>query len=316
MTFLFTDIEASTRQWEESPEMYDRVERHFVALRAAVEGGGGEVFSMMGDGIAAAFPSVDSAVWAAISAQRELPEIGLAVRMGIHTGEVVRLGDDFRGRSVNRAARIMAVAHGGQILLSDVSAAIARSGAGGVALSDLGLHRLRDLIEPERLWQVVHPDLVAQFPRLRSVDAFSNNLPVQRTAIVGRDCLLRQLVAMTQRHRIVTLTGVGGVGKTRVAVHAAAEVLSDFASVWFVDLARIDEPDDVADAIANVVGTVAASAPLVAAAERSGWCPPPTRRRQLRARGRWCGCGDRCPHCSMSRARGPGDESPDAGCRG
>ena len=173
MTFLFTDIEASTRQWEESPEMYDRVERHFVALRAAVEGGGGEVFSMMGDGIAAAFPSVDSAVWAAISAQRELPEIGLAVRMGIHTGEVARLGDDFRGRSVNRAARIMAVAHGGQILLSDVSAAIARSGAGGVALSDLGLHRLRDLIEPERLWQVVHPDLVAQFPRLRSVDAFS-----------------------------------------------------------------------------------------------------------------------------------------------
>ena len=270
MTFLFTDIEASTRQWEESPEMYDRVERHFVALRAAVEGGGGEVFSMMGDGIAAAFPSVDSAVWAAISAQRELPEIGLAVRMGIHTGEVVRLGDDFRGRSVNRAARIMAVAHGGQILLSDVSAAIARSGAGGVALSDLGLHRLRDLIEPERLWQVVHPDLVAQFPRLRSVDAFSHNLPVQRTAIVGRDCLLRQLVAMTQRHRIVTLTGVGGVGKTRVAVHAAAEVLSDFASVWFVDLARIDEPDDVADAIANVVGTVAASAPLVAAAGALG----------------------------------------------
>ena len=128
MTFLFTDIEGSTRQWEESPEMYDRVEQHFAVLRAAVDGGGGEVFATMGDGIAAAFTSVGGGA----SRRRSPPSTrcrrsGLAVRMGIHTGEVERVGDDFRGRAVNRAARIMAVGHGGQILLSDVAAALVRS---------------------------------------------------------------------------------------------------------------------------------------------------------------------------------------------
>jgi class 3 adenylate cyclase len=150
MTFLFTDIEGSTRQWEESPEMHDRVERHFAALQTAVDSAGGEVFATMGDGIAAAFPSAESAVHAAISAQRRMPAVGLSVRMGIHSGEVERVGDDFRGRPVNRAARIMAVGHGGQILVSDVSAALVRTGPRQVEFVDLGTHRLRDLAEPER----------------------------------------------------------------------------------------------------------------------------------------------------------------------
>ncbi len=273
MTFLFTDIEGSARQWEESWEMSERVERHFVALRAAVGQAGGSVFSTMGDGIAAAFPTVEGAIRAAIAAQRELAVIGLAVRMGIHTGEVVGIGDDFRGRAVNRAARIMAVGHGGQILLSDVAAAIARAGSGAVELRDLGRHQLRDLTEPEHLWQVVHPDLVTTFPPVRGVDTFAHNLPVQRMPLVGRGSLLQQVVTLVQRHRLVTLTGVGGVGKTRVAVHAAAEMLTDFGATWFVDLARIDQPDDVIDAIAGAVGLAGASDALDATAAALGGSP-------------------------------------------
>ena len=265
MTFLFTDIEGSTRQWEESPEMYDRVEQHFAVLRAAVDGGGGEVFATMGDGIAAAFTSVEGALRAAIAAQHEMPATGLAVRVGIHTGEVERVGDDFRGRAVNRAARIMAVGHGGQILLSDVSAALVRTGTGRAELADLGTHRLRDLTEPERVWQVVHPDLGQQFPPVRGVDTYYNNLPAQRSSLVGRDLEVQRLVAMTRRHRIITLTGVGGVGKTRLAVHAAADLLTEFATVWFVELACVTDPDDVADTIARTVGAVGVPDPLAAA---------------------------------------------------
>ena len=265
MTFLFTDIEGSTRQWEESPEMYERVERHFVALRAAVDDGGGEVFATMGDGIAAAFTSVDGAVLAAVTAQRQMSSIGLSVRMGIHTGEVERVGGDYRGRSVNRAARIMAVGHGGQILLSDVAAALARSGSARPTLADLGTHRLRDLTDPERVWQVVHPDLPRQFPPVRGLDTYSNNLPAQRSSLVGRDRDVQRVIALTRRHRVVTLTGVGGVGKTRLAVHAAAEMLSDFATVCFVELACVADPDDVGDAIARALGGVAAVDPLAAA---------------------------------------------------
>ncbi len=266
MTFLFTDIEGSTRQWEESPEMHERVERHFVVLRAAVDEGGGEVFATMGDGIAAAFTSVDGALLAAVTAQQQMSSIGLSVRMGIHTGEVERVGDDYRGRSVNRAARIMAVGHGGQILLSDVSAALARSGSARSTMTDLGTHRLRDLTDPERVWQVVHPDLRRQFPPVRGLDTYSNNLPVQRSSLVGRDDDVRRVVALTQRHRIVTLTGVGGVGKTRLAVHAAAEMLSEFATVCFVELASVADPGDVADTIARALGGVAAVDPLATAA--------------------------------------------------
>ena len=266
MTFLFTDIEGSTRQWEESPEMYDRVERHFVVMRAAVDDGGGDVFSTMGDGIAAAFTSVDGAVLAAVAAQRQMPSIGLSARMGIHTGEVERVGDDYRGRSVNRAARIMAVGHGGQILLSDVSAALARSGSSRPMLADLGTHRLRDLTDPERLWQVVHPELRGQFPPVRGLDAYSNNLPAQRSSLVGRDRDVQRVIDLTRRHRIVTLTGVGGVGKTRLAVHAAAEMVSDFATVCFVELACVADPGDVADTIGRALGGVAAVDPLAAAA--------------------------------------------------
>ncbi len=169
-TFLFTDIEGSTRQWEVAPEMHRRVEEHFVALRAAIEGARGRIFATMGDGVAAAFPSADAALRAAIDAQQEMPTLGLAVRMGIHTGEAEPVGEDFRGRPVNRAARIMAAGHGGQILLSDVTAALLRTSETSAELVDLGRHRLRDLAEPERLWQVRHPALRAVPGDVRSLD--------------------------------------------------------------------------------------------------------------------------------------------------
>ncbi len=265
-TFLFTDIQGSTRQWEESPEMHDRVEQHFSALRVAVEGVGGEVFATMGDGIAAAFTSADAAIQAAITSQRVMPTLGLEVRMGVHTGEVERVGDDFRGRPVNRAARIAAAGHGGQILVSDVSAALARSGTNPVELTDLGVHRLRDLSEPERVWQVVHPELPERFPPVRGLDTCANNLPAQRSTLIGRERDVARVVDLVRQHPIVTLTGVGGVGKTRLAVQAAADLLPRSTSVWFVELASVADPDDVADTIALTMGLGATPDPLAAVA--------------------------------------------------
>jgi predicted ATPase/class 3 adenylate cyclase len=264
-TFLFTDIEGSTRQWEVLPGMHQRVEAHFAALRAAVAAGGGEVFATMGDGVAAAFSSAEAAVTSAIAAQRQLAATGLRVRMGIHTGEVEQVDTDYRGRPVNRAARIMAVGHGGQILVSDVVATLVRSGPSGLAFADLGTHRLRDLTERERLWQVLHPDLELTFPPVRGLDTYANNLPTQRSSLVGRDHDVERVLAMIQDHRIVTLTGVGGVGKTRLAVQAAADLLSRFSSVWFIELASVADPDDVAGAVALSMGLGATTDPLAAA---------------------------------------------------
>jgi len=264
-TFVFTDIEGSTRQWEEAPEMRSRVERHFAVLRRAVAAQHGEVFATMGDGIAAAFDSVEAAVEAAIAAQRAMAEIGLAVRMGIHTGEVERADDDFRGRPVNRAARLMALGHGGQILLSDVAASLLRGGPNPVELTDLGPRYLRDLDDPERIWQVVHPDLDGRFPPVQGAGRCADNLPVPRSSMVGRDRDVARVTGLLQQHRIVTLTGVGGVGKTRLGIRAAAEMLPRCCRVWFVELASVTEADDVVDAIARTVGAAAVTDPLAAA---------------------------------------------------
>jgi len=254
-TFLFTDIEGSTRQWEVAPEMHRRVEAHFAALRTAVDGAGGRIFATMGDGVAAAFRSADGALRAAVEAQQQMPPLGLSVRMGIHTGEAEPVGEDFRGRPVNRAARIMAAGRGGQILLSDVTASLLRTRETPAVLVDLGRRRLRDLAEPERLWQVRHPALepVDDVP----IDRDAARLPVPRSSLVGRDQDVEHVVELLQQHRIVTLTGVGGVGKTRLALHAADRLLESYVDVWFVDLATARESGDVADAIARGVGATA-----------------------------------------------------------
>jgi predicted ATPase/class 3 adenylate cyclase len=249
VTFLFTDIEGSTRRWEANPDaMRVELAAHDDVLRVAVESQGGWLFKHTGDGVCAAFASARAGVDAAVHAQRSL---GLPVRMGIATGEAEQRGEDYFGPALNRAARVMAVGHGGQILVSATTAAL----VSGVELQDLGEHRLRDLTGVEHLHQVCADGLAVDFPRLRTVDAVPGNLPAQATSFVGRDIEVDELVGLVRAHRLVTLTGVGGVGKTRLAVQVAAELVPDFGDgVWLVELAPVGDPDAVPDAVATALG--------------------------------------------------------------
>ncbi|HEY4333366.1 MAG TPA: adenylate/guanylate cyclase domain-containing protein, partial [Ilumatobacteraceae bacterium] len=251
ITFLFTDIEGSTRRWEADPEaMQVALAAHDDVLRTAVEGRGGWLFKHTGDGVCAAFGSARAAVDAAVDAQRSL---ALPVRMGIATGEAEQRGEDYFGPALNRAARVMAVGHGGQILLSNSTAAL----VSGVPLVDLGEHRLRDLSGVERLLQVRADGLRVEFPRLRTMDAVPGNLAMQATSFVGRDAEVKEVTELVRAHRLVTLTGVGGVGKTRLAVHVAAELVPEFpGGVWLVELAPVGDPGAVPDAVATALGII------------------------------------------------------------
>ncbi len=252
VTFLFTDIEGSTRRWEADAEaMRAALVAHDGVLRSAVEGQGGWLFKQTGDGVCAAFSSARAAVDAAINAQRSL---GLPVRMGIATGEAEQRGDDYFGPALNRAARVMAVGHGGQILVSASTAGL----VSGLDLVDLGEHRLRDLSGVEHLFQVRAEGLGASFPPLRTVDAVPGNLPAQVTSFVGRELEVKELAELVREHRLLTLTGVGGVGKTRLAVQVAAELVPDFGDgVWLVELAPVGDPAAAPDAVATALGITA-----------------------------------------------------------
>lgn len=270
-TFLFTDIVGSTRQWEEASDMPERVARHDAVLDEIVGGSSGTVFASLGDGIAAVFPSAERAVHAAVAAQRAMPDLGLEVRMGIHTGEVIRVGDDYRGRAVNRAARVMAAAHGGQVLLTDVSASLVRHSPCPVELRDVGDHHLPGLGEPERLWQVVHPDLTQDFPSTAGARVGETNLPIPRSSLIGRHADVAKVHDLLDADRIVTLTGVGGVGKTRLAVQVATELVPAVDHVWFVELGGVVDEDDVISSIARAIGAGAvASSPTAIAALLAG----------------------------------------------
>lgn len=249
VTFLFTDIEGSTRRWEADPDgMRAELGAHDDVLRAAVDANGGWLFKHTGDGVCAAFDSARAAVDAAIDAQRSLV---LPVRMGVATGEAEQRGEDYFGPALNRAARVMAVGHGGQILLSGVAAGLVT----GVDLVDLGEHRLRDLSGLEHLFQVRADGLRSAFPRLSTVDAAPGNLPAQPTSFVGRDVEVKELAELVRGHRLVTLTGVGGVGKTRLAIQVAAELVPEFVDgVWLVELAPVGDPAAVPDAVATALG--------------------------------------------------------------
>jgi predicted ATPase len=221
---------------------------HDEMLRAAVEAEGGWLFKHTGDGVCAAFQSARAAVDAAIVAQRGL---GLPVRMGVASGEAEQRGDDYYGSALNRAARVMAVGHGGQILLSNSTAAL----VSGVDLVDLGEHQLRDLSGVERLFQVCGEGLRSEFPRLTTVDAVPGNLPRQTTSFVGREVEVKEVAELVRAHRLVTLTGVGGVGKTRLAIQVAAELVPEFPDgVWLVELAPVGDPAAVPDAVATALG--------------------------------------------------------------
>jgi predicted ATPase/class 3 adenylate cyclase len=260
VTFLFTDIEGSTRLWQEQPDsMRPALARHDTLLRDAVEAHDGYVVKTTGDGVHAAFATASDAIAAAIDGQIALGAepwplpSPLRVRMGVHTGPAELRDGDYYGTSVNRSARIMAVAHGGQIVLSAVTRGLALGD--GIEVVDLGDHQLKDLAEAEQIFQVVHPGLDREFPPLRSLDQFASNLPTQATSFVGREAELDRVVGLLDESRLVTLAGTGGVGKTRLSVQVAAEVVPRFPDgAWFCELAAADDAESMAQVVASTLG--------------------------------------------------------------
>ena len=249
MTFLFTDVEGSTRRWEaDADEMQIALGAHDEALRGAIEGHGGWLFKHTGDGVCAAFASPRSAVDAAVAAQRALK---LPVRMGLATGEAELRDGDYFGAVLNRAARVMAAGHGGQVLLADSTAGL----LSGVDLIDLGPRRLRDLPTPIGVFQVRAEGLHTDFPPLRALDTSPGNLRAAATSFIGRESEAGEVHAAVKAHRLVTLTGVGGVGKTRLALEVAGWLVDEFPDgVWFFELAAVTDPAAVPDAVAAVLG--------------------------------------------------------------
>src|SRR6478672_11942620 len=223
LTFLFTDIEGSTRRWEaDAKAMRVALSRHDELLQRVVEGFGGHLFNHTGDGVCAAFTSPGHAVDAAVESQRQLE---LPVRMGIATGEAEATGTDYFGTVLNRTARVMAAGHGGQILLDGATAGLLT----GVELVELGPRRLRDIAKPVELFQVRAPGLRVDFPPLKTLDSTPGNLKPQTTSFVGREMAVAELETAIKANRLVTLTGVGGVGKTRLAMEVAARLRPDFS---------------------------------------------------------------------------------------
>ena len=249
VTFLFTDVEGSTRRWEADAEgMRVALAAHDEVLCKAIEAHGGRLFKHTGDGVCAAFSSPRSAVDAAVAAQRELE---LPVRMGIATGEAELRDGDYFGAVLNRAARVMAAGHGGQILLAESTAGLLT----GVDLVDLGPRRLRDLPTPIGMFQIRAAGLRTDFPPLRALDVTPGNLRAATTSFIGRESEVGEVQAAVKAHRLVTLTGVGGVGKTRLALEVAARLADEFPDgVWFFELAAVTDPAAVPDAVAAVLG--------------------------------------------------------------
>jgi predicted ATPase len=265
LTFLFTDIEGSTRLWEQEGEtMPAALAEHDALLERAVVEAGGRVVKTTGDGIVAVFEDPAAAIGAAIAAQDRLQATewpttdALQVRVGVHCGPVVERGGDYFGTTMNRTARIMALGHGGQVLVSESVALLVREQLPpGIGLRDLGEHRLRDLTNVERVHQADADGLRREFPPLRSRDAYPSNLPAQLTSFIGREDEIEELKSLARRERLVTLTGVGGVGKTRLAVRVAAELLPDAPDgVWLCELATAESDDAVEELIASALSIV------------------------------------------------------------
>lgn len=263
LTFLFTDIEGSTRLLETLGHRYgETLDSHRQLLRDAIEAHGGQVVDMDGDASFATFSSSREAVLAAAQAQRALTNykwisgLPVRVRMGLHSGEAAIAGHGYVGLDVHRGARIMSAGHGGQVLLSDATRHLLGNEIDGLALRDLGEHRLKDLTAL-RLYQLLIPGLQAEFPALKTLDNRTTNLPIQPTPLVGRQRELRQAAEILARSdvRLLTLTGVGGTGKTRLALQLAADQLDLFPDgVSFVDLSTVNDPDLALPTIAQVLG--------------------------------------------------------------
>ena len=260
VTLLLADVEGSTRLWETQPdEMTAAVARlnRAVSDIVAAHDGVRPVEQGEGDSFVAAFARASDAVACALALQRA-PLAPIRLRIGVHTGEVqLRDEGNYIGPTINRTARLRDLAHGGQTLLSGATEALVLDRLPADAwLTDLGTHPLRDLPRPERVVQLCHPDLVNDFPPLRDVESVAaSNLPAQFTSFVGRDAELTQVRELLAQNRVVTLTGAGGVGKTRLAVQVAAQLAGEFADgVWYVDLAPITDPELVPVTVARALG--------------------------------------------------------------
>jgi predicted ATPase/class 3 adenylate cyclase len=273
VTFLFTDIEGSTRLLQALDERYgELLADHCRIMREAIADAGGTELGTEGDSFFAVFPTAAGGIQATVAAQRALaanawPDgVTVRVRMGLHTGVGKLGGENYVGLDVHRAARIAAAGHGGQVVLSDTTSSLAGAGLPvGISLRPLGAHRLKDLANPERLFQLVIPDLPSDFPAPRSLDARANNLPVQLTSFVGRDEEIAEVGRLLDRSRLVTLTGPGGTGKTRLALQVAAERLTRYPDgAFIVELAPIRDSGLVASAIASALSIrEAANQPLL-----------------------------------------------------
>ena len=282
VSFLFTHIEGSTAAWEVAPaEMASALAHHDAILRAAIEDHGGYIFATGGDGFAAAFAAADDALAAAVSGQRALraeawpTEALLRVRMGLHSGTSIERDGDYFGPNVNRAARVMAAAHGRQIVASATTRAlIDGSGLDAVSFEDAGVHRLKGLERPEPLVHVV-VDGEGGFPPVRALESDLNNLPVARTSFVGREEEFGTLGSMVAERSLVTIVGPGGSGKTRLALAHASSITDCADGVWFVDLSDLDREGSVAEAVLTAVGLSAdglGREAVTAAAEKiAGW---------------------------------------------
>jgi predicted ATPase/class 3 adenylate cyclase len=263
VTFLFTDIEGSTRLAESlGPAWPALLDEHRAILREAIAVGDGTEVGTEGDSFFVAFPTAGGALSAAVAAQRALaahpwPDgAAIRVRMGLHTGEGTLAGDDYVGLDVHRAARIAAAGHGGQILLSDATRALAQGSLpDGTTLRDLGQRRLKDLSRPEQIHQLTLGGLPSEFPPLKTLDATPNNLPVQLSSFLGRERELAEVSALLEKTRLLTLTGPGGTGKSRLSLQIGARVSDRFADgVFWVPLATIRDPELLPGTIAQELG--------------------------------------------------------------
>jgi predicted ATPase/class 3 adenylate cyclase len=265
VTFLFTDIEGSTKLWErDSSGMQVALARHDEILRDATEQHGGYVFKTVGDAFCCAFLTAPDALEAALDAQRLLlkerwAESGpLRVRMALHMGAAEERDGDYFGPPVNRVARLLSAAHGGQVLLSAATHEMVRDQLpAGMKLAELGEHRLKDLFRPERVFQLSAPELPSEFPPLRTLEAYRNNLPLQPTPLIGREKEVSKVCEILRHEemRLLTLTGPGGIGKTRLALQGAADLLDDFPDgTFFAQLATLTEAELFSSAVAETLG--------------------------------------------------------------
>ncbi len=267
VTFLFSDVEGSTRLWEQRPDaMPAALQAHDTLLRTAIEARGGHVFKTVGDAFCAAFARADDALLAALAIQQGLltllPEtLPLRVRLVLHTGIAEERDGDYFGPALNRTARLLALAHGGQTLLSQTTHSLLAAGAlpPDVSFGELGRHALKDLTQPELVFQLWHPSLPSSFPPLRSPIAPPHNLPQQLSSFVGREREMAQITALLPKSRLLTLTGPGGTGKTRLSLQAAAALLENEPEqmedgAWLIELATLSDPALVAQEIAATLG--------------------------------------------------------------